>query len=237
MRNSLLGEVWESFFVEGRKVGFLRRVTAVSVTPNIFTSTLHIIYGTARLRHKFSFYNEVGYPAHSYLFDTNDGAPVEVRFSDNQMICQIDEDIFTEAVPADARPCYGNYPLVVTMPLTKDARMTFTQVDDGSCTVMGKTELVSHGWEDVVIGGERLRLWLVGEYTNGQPGNRYWLDESRRVRRTQWRGATSRWAASKEEAFNDLSPAWLKNVKPIFDEGNDSDWTSDVEKWLGGEGT
>jgi hypothetical protein len=113
--------------------------------------------------------------------------------------------------------------------------VSFTQIDDGSCTVLGQTELVSHGWEDVVINGKRLRLWLVGEYTNGQPGNQYWLDESRRVRQTQWRGAMSHWAASKEEAFSDLPTAWLKSVNTIFDEDNDADWTSDVEKWLGGE--
>ncbi len=237
MRNSLLGEMWESFFIEGRKVGFLRRVTAVSATPNIFTTNLHIMYGMARLRHEFSFYNEVGYPSHAYLFDTNDGAPVEVRFSGDQMICRIDEDVFTETVPADTRPCYGNYPLVVTMPFVEGAKVTFTQIDDGSCTALGKTELVSHGWEDVMIDGQSLQLWLVGEYTNGQPGNRYWLDENRRVRQTKWRKAMSRWAVSKEEAFSDLPTAWLRSVKPIFDEDNGADWTSDVEKWLGGEET
>ena len=149
-KNNLPGEIWESFFIEGRKVGFLRRVTAVTQAPNILSSTLYIMYGTASFRHEFSFYNEVGYPAHSYLFDTNDGAPVQVRFADNQMICQVDEDVLTESIPANARPSYGNYPLVVTMPFEEDFRVLFTQIDDASCTVQGQTELVSHGWENVI---------------------------------------------------------------------------------------
>ena len=236
MRSSLLGEVWESFLVEGQKVGFLRRVTAVSATPNILTTTLHIMYGAANFRHEFSFYNEAGYPAHSYLFDTNDGATVQARFVEDQMICQVDDDIFTEAIPGDARPSYGNYPLVVTMPFAEGDRVSFTQIDDGSCTVLGETKLVSHGWEDVVVEGKRLQLWLVGEYTNGQSGNRYWLDENRRVRQSQWRGAVSRWVASQEEAFRGLPPAWIKSAKAILDEDSiQSDWTLDIEKWLGGE--
>jgi hypothetical protein len=235
MRSNLLGEVWESFFIEGQKVGFLRRITAVSSSPNIFTTTLHIIYGTARFRHKFSFYNAVGYPAHSYLFDTNDGAPVQVKFVENQMICQVDEDIFTETISGNARPRYGSYPLVVTMPFSEGAKVSFTQIDDGACTVLGQAELISHGWDNVVIDGQHLKLWLVGEYTSGQPGNRYWLDESRRVRQTQWRGATSRWVASKEEAFSGFPTSWIKSVEAIFYEDNESDWTSDVAKWLGGE--
>jgi hypothetical protein len=62
MRDVLLGEAWELFFIERHKVGFLRRVTAVSETPNILTSTLTIMYGNAIFQHQFSFYDEVGYP-------------------------------------------------------------------------------------------------------------------------------------------------------------------------------
>lgn len=80
----------------------------------------------------------------------------------------------------------------------------------------------------------RLRQFRDPKRGTSYIGDRYWLDESRCVRQTQWRGATSRWAASKEEAFSDLPTMWLKSVRTIFDEV-DSDWTSDVEKWLSGE--
>ncbi|MCP4416970.1 MAG: hypothetical protein GY805_10130 [Chloroflexi bacterium] len=232
MRDVLLGEVWESFFIEGHKVGFLRRVTAVSETPNILVSTLTIMYGRANFKHKFYFYDEAGYPAHSYLFDTNDGAPVQARFSGNKMICQVDEHVFTEDVPADARPSYGNYPLVVTMPFEKGFRLSFTQIEDTSCTVQGKTTLISQGWETVVVGGQRLQLWLVAEYTNSQSGNRYWLDENRRVRLTHWRGAASFWVATKEEALCDLPDELVKQARNLIDGEDDPDWTVDIEKWL-----
>jgi len=232
MRNKLLGEVWESFFIEGRKVGFLRRVTSVFENPNILVSTLTIMYGRATFQHTFSFYDSVGYPPHSYLFDTNDGAPVHVRFVDDEMICQVDEDIFTEIVPADARPSYGYFPLVVTMPFEQGAKLSFTSLEDASCVVQGTTELVSQGWEHVVIEGQSLRLWLVGEYTNGQLGNRYWLDEHRRIRQSQWLGAKSVWVPSQEEALSNLPAELVEYAKGAFDGSHDSNWTSEISKWL-----
>jgi hypothetical protein len=236
MRNLLLGEVGESLFIEGHKVGFLRRVTSIAKNSNVLVSTLYIIYGTVSFQHVFAFYDEVGFPSHSYLFDTNDGAPAHVRFAGNEMICQVDEDIFTEVIPADARPSYGNYPLVVTMPFEEGFKLSFTQIEDSSCTVQGTTELVSHGWENVVLGGQRSRLWLVGEYTNGQSGNRYWLDENRRVRLSHWQGAMSYWAATKEEALSDLPIELVKYANELFDTGNDSDWIAEIEEWLGQNG-
>lgn len=233
MRNVLLSEVWESFFIEGRKVGFLHRVTSVSDSLNKLVSTLHVVYGSVHVQHIFSFYDKAGYPSHSYLIDTNDGAPVHARFAGNKMICQVDEDIMTEVVPADARPSYGNYPLVVTIPFEKGAQLSFTQIEDASCTVQGAAELVSQGWATVVINKQPLRLWLVQEYINGQLGNRYWLDENRRVRLTHWKGAISYWVATKEEAFSDLPIELVTHAKGLFDTDNNSDWTDDIEKWLG----
>ncbi|KAA3660782.1 MAG: hypothetical protein DWQ04_18390 [Chloroflexi bacterium] len=228
----MLGEVWESFFIEGRKVGFLRRVTSVSENPNILVSTLTIMYGRARFQHTFSFYDAAGYSPHSYLFDTNDGAPVHVQFAGDEMICQVDEDIFTEKVPADARPSYGYFPLVITMSFEKGAKLSFTSIEDASCVVQGPTELVSHGWEDVVIEGQSLRLWLVGEYTNGQLGNRYWLDEHRRIRQSHWQGAKSIWVPSQEEALSNLPTELVEYAKSAFDVSNNSDWTAEIIKWL-----
>ncbi len=232
MRDVLLGEVWESFFIEGHKVGFLRRVTAVSQTPNILITTLTIMYGSATFQHQFSFYDEVGYPAHSYLFDTDNGAAVHVRFSGNEMVCQVDEHTFKEAVPADARPSYGIYPLLLTMPFEEGFRLSFTQIEDASRTVQGKIELVSHGWEDVIVDGQQLRLWRIVEYSHGQPRNRYWLDKNRRIRLTHWQGATSCWVASKEEVFSSLPTELVEQARKLIDEEADSDWTVDIEKWL-----
>jgi hypothetical protein len=191
--------------------------------------------GNATFQHQFSFYDEDGYPAHSYLFDTNNEAAVHARFSGNEMICQVDEHTSTEAVPADARPSYGNYPLVVTMPFETGFKLSFTQIEDASCTVQGKTELISHGWESVVIDNQHLRLWLVREYTNDKPGNRYWLDKNRRIRQTHWRSATSHWVATKEEALSNLPTELIAQARKFIDGKNDSDWTVDIEKWLGGK--
>ncbi len=233
MRNKLLGEVWESFFIEGHKVGFLRRVTTTTETPNLLVSTLYIMYGTATFQHTFSFYDKVGYPPHSYLFDTNDGAPIHVRLADNKLICQVDEEIFTEIVPANARPSYGNYPLIVTIPFEAGFKHTFSQIDDASGTLQGITELVSHGWENIVIDNQCYQLWRVDEYTNNQLCSRYWLDENRCLRQSQWQGAVSYWAATKEEAFNDLPTELIAYANALFDNGDDSDWTNIIEKWLG----
>lgn len=86
---------------------------------DLIKTTLHIIYGRAIFRHEFQFYDRIGYSSHSYLFDTNDGAPVHAEFNKGQMVCQVDEEKFVEDVPADARPAYGNYPLIVTIPLKR----------------------------------------------------------------------------------------------------------------------
>ncbi len=233
MRNTLLGEIWESFFVEGHKVGFLRRLTSVTEAPNRLITHLHIVYGAIHFQHIYSFYDEVGYPTHSYLFDTNDGAPVHVRFADNKMTCQVDEHIFTEVIPADARPSYGNFPLVVTMPFEQGFKLSFTQIEDASCTVQGTTELVSHGWKNVVIDNQQHRLWLVSEYSNGQSGNRYWLNEDRQIRMSQWQGALSYWAATKEEALSDLPTEFVDRASGLFNEDDNSDWTTEIEDWFG----
>lgn len=232
MRNKLLGEVWESFFIEGHKVGFLRRVTSISENPNILVSTLTIMYGRASFQHTFSFYDSVGYPPYSYLFDTNDGAPVHARFVGDEMICQVDDDIFVETVPADARPSYGYYPLVVTVPFEKGFKLSFTPIEDASCTIQGVTELVSHGWENVILNEQSLQLWLVSEYTNGQLGNRYWLDEHRRIRQSQWLGAKSVWVPSQEEALSNLPTELAASARDAFGGINDSDWTVEIIKWL-----
>jgi hypothetical protein len=232
MRNILLGEVWESFYVEGHKVGFLHRITTTTSNPEILVSKLHIRYGVANFQHIFSFYNKTGYPPHSYIFDTNDGAPVHVRFTGSEMICQVDVDIFNESIPSNARPSYGNYPLIVTIPFVEGFKISFTQIDDAPCTLLGPAELVSKGWENVVVGDQKLRLWAVAEYTKGQPGNRYWLDDKRRIRQSFWRGAVSYWVATKEEALTNLPTELTRQMNEPTDTGNDLDWTTEIIDWL-----
>ena len=233
MREILLREAWESFHVEGHKLGFIHRITLPSKEhPEILTSTVTIMFGAAAFQHIFSFRDVPGYPALSYLFDTNDGAPVHVRFEQGEMICQVDELIFTEAVPADARPSYGNYPLIVTIPFVENAKVAFTQIDDSSCANLGTVELISHGWEDVHINGERLHLWQVVEYKDGQAGNHYWLDEARHVYKSNWRGATSYLVANKEEALRGLSAEFINRAEEILDKSPDSDWTDGIMDWL-----
>lgn len=140
--NLLLGEIWESFHIQGHKVGFLRRTTTPAMDfPNVLMSTLQIILAVqgqiTSYEHIYYFHNRPGFPSHSYLFDAGHGAPVHVRFVDDQMICQVDDDVFTEVVPADARPSYGYYPLVVTIPFITGLRLPFTRVDDASCVLKG----------------------------------------------------------------------------------------------------
>ncbi|MGB1253953.1 MAG: hypothetical protein ACPG8W_25315, partial [Candidatus Promineifilaceae bacterium] len=152
MRDKLLGEVWESFYIEQRKVGFMRRVTTLVRGKNVLRTRLTLMYGRARFNHTFAYYDETGYPSQAYLFDSNDGAPIHARFVGDQMICQVDDDIFTEMVSADARPRHGNYPLIVTIPFEVGYRIAYTQIDDASCTQFGKIELVSQGWRQVQVG-------------------------------------------------------------------------------------
>src|SRR5262245_24384312 len=121
--NVLLGEIWEAFYVWGYQVGVLRRITEPSTDfPNVLLSKLQIVLAVEgeinSYEHVYYFYDRTGFPSHSYLFDAGQGAPVHVRFVNEQMICQVDDDIFTEKVPDDARPSYGYYPLVVTIPFT-----------------------------------------------------------------------------------------------------------------------
>jgi len=178
--NLLLGEIWESFHIQGHKVGFLRRTTTPAMGfPNVLMSTLQVILAVqgqiTSYEHIYYFHDRPGFPSHSYLFDAGHGAPVHVRFVDNQMICQVDDDIFIETVPADARPSYGYYPLVVTIPFIKGFRLPFTRVDDASCNVEGSAQFVSHGWEPVVLQGERMLLWRVDEYAGRRLTNGYRL--------------------------------------------------------------
>jgi hypothetical protein len=231
-----LGEIWESFHIEGHKVGFMRRLTSAAEQPGLLTSKLHVMFfaqgGIASFKHEFTFYNKAGYPPHSYLFDTNDGAPVHVRFSGNQMVCQVDEEIFTEPIPADARPTYGYYPHVVTIPFRDGHKIPFTPIIDSSCTVQARSALVGHGWDNVSVGNQIMRLWLVGEQTDGRMGNRYWLDEQRRIRQSCWQGAMTYWVPTREEALSGLPAALIEYVKESFDTSNDSDWTSEIVEWL-----
>ena len=232
MIDHLLGESWDVFQIEGRKAGVLHRVTTADEESGQFVSTLKIVYGQAIFKHEFRFYNRPGFPPHSYLFDTNDGAPVFVKFRDGEMICQIDEEKFIEVVPADTRPSYGNFPLVVTMPFEEGHIRSYTQVEDGSCTVLGKAELVSKGFEEVRGNQEESRLWRVDEYLNGQAGNSYWLDENRQLKLSQWKGAISFQVATKTEALEGLSDESLESIKQALDVSERSSWIDEIDDWL-----
>ena len=235
--NLLLGEIWESFHIQGYKVGFLHRTTTPATDiPNVLVSTLKVILAVlgdvTSYEHVYYFHNRAGYPSHSYLFDAGQGAPVHVRFVENQMISQIDDDIFMETVPADARPSYGYYPLVVTIPFITGLRLPFTRVDDSSCSVEGTAQFVSHGWEPVVLHGKRLSLWRVDEYAGHRLTNQYWLDEARHIRKSHWMGAVSYWVPTKDEALSGLSPKLITAVTKMLDAPAESDWTSEVIAWL-----
>ena len=235
--NLFLGEIWESFHVQGYKVGFLRRTTTPAMDfPNVLMSTLQVILAVegqiTSYEHIYYFHDRPGFPSHSYLFDAGQGAPVHVRFVDGQMICQVDDDVFTEVVPADARPSYGYYPLVVTIPLISGVRVPFTRVDDASCTVEGNAQFVSYGWEPVILQGERLSLWRVDEYAGHRLTNQYWLDEARRIRQSRWLGAVSYWVPTREEALSGLPPKWIPAVTKMLDGPAEADWTSEVLAWL-----
>ena len=232
MFENLIGESWDIYLIEGRKVGFLRRIISLAKAPNLLVCKSNIVYGDAKFSHEYYFYNEVGYPSHSYLYDLNDGAPLHVRFEDNEMIGQIDDHIFSEIIPANSRPSYGNYPLLITMPFEENHKITFTQIEDTSCTVRGTTQLISHAWESVIVANQRLTLWQIGEYTNGQLGNRYWLDENRRLRFTEWKGAKSFWVKTKEEALRLLPSAFSEYANELENEPREDDWMIDVEDWL-----
>ena len=145
---------------------------------------------------------------------------------------QVGDDVFTEAVPADARPSYGYYPLVVTIPFISGVRLPFTRVDDASCTVEGRAQFVSYGWEPVVLQGERLSLWRVDEYAGHRLTNQYWLDETRRIRQSRWLGAVSYWVPAREDALSGLPPKWIPAVTKMLDGPAEADWTSEVIAWL-----
>jgi hypothetical protein len=236
MKNILSGEVWETFHIEGKKVGFIRRQTMATETPDLFVSTLHILFyvqgGVASREHHFWFYNEPGYPAHAYLFDTNNGAPIHGQFKDGGIICQVDEDIFSKAVPSDARPGYGYYPYVVTMPFVEGYEIRSTLIDDASGEVGETAVLVSQGWRDVKLHNQPIRLWLISEYIAGQPANRYWLDEARRLRQSDWQGAKSYWVAAREEAWGNLPDKLVQYARETFATTPDDEWMSDITEWL-----
>jgi hypothetical protein len=233
----LLGEIWESFHIQGYKVGFLHRTTSPAPDfPNVLISTLQVILTVqgeiTSYEHVYYFYNRAGYPSHSYLFDAGHGAPVHVRFVNHQMICQVDDEISTEPVPDDARPSYGYYPLVATIPFITGYRVPFTRVDDASCCVEGSAQFVSNGWEPVFLQEERRPLWRVDEYTEDRLTNQYWLDEARRIRQSKWLGAVSYWVPTREEALARLSPKWSTAAAKMLDRSSESDWLSDVVAWL-----
>ena len=236
MEKILLGEVWESFYIEGEKVGFIRRQTTTTEIPDLFVSQLHILFyvqgAVASREHHFWFHNQAGYPAHAYLFDTNNGAPIHVQFRDEEIVCQIDEDTFTESVPPNTRPGYGYYPYVVTMPFVEGHEIRSTLIDDASGSVRETAVLVSQGWRDIILHNQTIRLWLVSEYIAGQPTNRYWLDEKRRLRQSDWQGAKSYWVATKEEALHALPDELVQYAQSAFHPTSGSDWMDDVIAWL-----
>ena len=233
----LLGEVWEVFYIHGYQVGVLQRNTVPAPDiPNVLMSTLQailIVEGEiTRYEHVYYFYDRVGFPSHSYLFDAGHGAPVHVRFENEQMISQVDDDIIVEKVPADVRPSYGYYPLVVTIPFTMGYRLPFTRVDDASCSVEGHAQFVSHGWERVALREEYVSLWRVDEYANNRLTNQYWLDEARRIRQSKWLGAVSYWVPTKETALSGLSPKWRSAFAKTLENSTKIDWSSEVISWL-----
>ena len=232
-----LGEIWEAFYIQGYQVGVLNRTTAPAIDlPNVLMSRLQVVLIMAGeitgYEHVYYFYNRAGFPSHSYLFDAGQGAPVHVRFVEGQMICQVDDDISTENISDDARPSYGYYPLVVTIPFTPDYRVPFTRVDDASCSVEGPAQFVSYGWEPVILQGERLSLWRVDEYARDRLTNQYWLDETRRIRQSKWLGAVSHWVPTKEEALAGFSTKWVTAVTKMFENSTKIDWSSEVISWL-----
>lgn len=235
--HSLLGETWEAFYIQGYQVGVLHRSTTLTADfPNVLMSKLQVVRAVAgeitSYEHIYYFYDRTGFQPHSYLFDAGQGAPVHVRFVEGQMICQVDDDISIEKVPGNARPSYGYYPLVVTIPFTDDYRVPFTRVDDASCSVEGPAQFVSHGWEPVILQGERLSLWRVDEYAKDRLTNQYWLDEARRIRKSKWLGAVSYWVPKKEEALSGLSPKWVTAVTQKLEISTKIDWSSEVISWL-----
>jgi hypothetical protein len=233
----LLGEIWEAFYIQGYQVGVLhRRTTFATDFPNVMMSKLQVVLAVAgeitSYEHVYYFYNQAGFPSHSYLFDAGQGAPVHVRFVDDRMICQVDDDISIEKVPGDARPSYGYYPLVVTIPFITGYQLSFTRVEDASCIIEGPAQFVSHGWEPVVLQGERLSLWRVDEYARDRLTNQYWLDEARCIRQSKWLGAVSYWAPSKDKALAGLSPKWLTAATTMLEHSTKIDWSSEVISWL-----
>ena len=236
MDKVLLGEVWESFYIEGQKVGFMYRQTTTTETPDLFVSKLHILFyvqgGVASRENHFWFYNQPDYPAHAYLFDMNDGAAIQAQFRDGKIVCQIDEDVFSETVPSNARPSYGYYPSIVTMPFVEGHEVHSTLIDDASGGVRETAVLVSQGWRDVKLLNQPTRLWLISQYIAGQPANRYWLDEARRLRQSDWQGAKSYWVATREEALSNLPSGLVQYAREIFDTNQDSDWLDDIAAWL-----
>jgi hypothetical protein len=42
-------------------------------------------------------------------------------------------------------------------------KIPFTPIIDSSCTVQARTALVGYGWDNVSVGNQTTRLWLVGE--------------------------------------------------------------------------
>jgi len=233
----LLGEIWEAFYIQGYQVGFLHRTTIPATDfPNVLMTTLQVVLTVggeiSSYEHVYYFHNRAGFPSHSYLFDAGHGAPVHVRFVGNQMICQIDDDVFTEIVPDDARPSYGYYAPVVTIPFIAGYRLPFTRVDDASCSVEGSAAFVSHGWELLLLQGEHLPLWQVDEYAGQRLTNQYWLDEARHIRQSKWLGAISYWMPTKDEALAHLPPKWISAATKMLDSSTKTDWTSEVIAWL-----
>jgi hypothetical protein len=92
--------------------------------------------------------------------------------------------------------------------------------------------LVSQGWRDVKLHNQPIRLWLISEYIAGQPANRYWLDEARRLRQSDWQGAKSYWVAAREEAWGNLPDKLVQYARETFATTPDDEWMSDITEWL-----
>ena len=121
---------------------------------------------------------------------------------------------------------------IVTMPFEQETIISYSQIDDGSCVVVGKAELISRGWEEVAIDKNAHRLWRIDEFLNGKKGNQYWLDENRQIKRAHWTGAISYQVKTKEEALDSLPQATINSINLLFNSSSNSDWMNEINDWL-----
>lgn len=232
MVSNLINETWEAFFIEQQKIGLVHRVTTRVDASDLLVTHWHIAYGSVRFQHSYYFYDQAGYPSHSFIYDANDGAPIYGRFINGQLVCQVDEDVFVEAVTANARPTIGSLPLVITIPFVEGHRQSFPVIDEATGSIHGLTTLVSKGWENIQLNGQSYRLWCVREEVSGRSSNVYWLDEERNVQVTRWQGGVCQLVPGREEALNGLPNETITNALKLIDGNPNLEWTNDIEAWL-----